>query len=65
MDYCGNFVKWEYTINIIVAKPKNSVHYKILIDLMADLGYDIIAIVVSSMGGFNKGLVGITKYNKK
>jgi len=38
---------------------------KCIIDLMADLGYDIMAIVDVIEGGFNKELVGITKYDKK
>jgi len=32
---------------------------------MADLGYDIMVIVDVIEGGFNKELVGITKYDKK
>ncbi|GAH55745.1 unnamed protein product, partial [marine sediment metagenome] len=37
---------------------------KYIIDLMADLEYDIMAIVDVVGGGFNKELVGITKYDK-
>ncbi len=38
---------------------------KCIIDLTADLGYDIRAIVDVIEGGFAKELVGTTKYDKK
>lgn len=35
------------------------------VDLIADLGYDIMAMVDVIQGGFNKELVGVTKYEKE